>query len=74
MLVLAKRNIIVPSEGGVVALHRDVVEDVPDAITKSVYFQGLVKDGKIVIPESRRDRDVQAAAEKPVKTRRQKSE
>ena len=74
MLVLAKRNIIVPSEGGVVALHRDVVEDVPDAITKSVYFQGLVKDGKIVIPESRRDRDVQTAAEKPVKTRRPKSE
>ena len=54
MLVLAKRNIIIPCEGGVTTLHRDVVEDVPEAITKSTYFQGLVRDGKIVIPQARK--------------------
>lgn len=74
MLVLAKRNIIIPCEGGVTALHRDVVEDVPEAITKSTYFQGLVRDGKIVIPASSKDNDVQTAAEKPVKTRRAKTD
>ena len=74
MLVLSQRNIIIPHENGAVALHRGVVEEVPDYVASSTYFKGLVRVGKITIPKSSRDRDVQAAAEKPVKTRRPKAD
>ncbi len=76
MFVMVKRNVILPSRDGSqkFAVTRDFVGDIPDWATETPYFQGLVKDGKIVVPDSKKDKDTQAADEKPVKVRRGKAE
>ena len=73
MLVLSKRNIIIPAPDGStsVRLRAGLMETVPDWAVKTPYFQALVADGKIV-PSGRSDKSAQAAAEKKVKTRRGK--
>ena len=76
MFVLAKRNIIIPGpDPGTrpVILKKDGFADVPDSIAETAYFKALVADGKIVATDHS-DKAVQAAAEKPVKTRRAKAE
>lgn len=76
MFILAKRNIIIPSaEPGVkpVVLKKDGFADVPDWAVETAYFKALCADGKIVATEHS-DKAVQAAAEKPVRTRRAKAE
>lgn len=72
MFILAKRNIILPSPDGAqqFQIKRDFVGDIPDWATKTDYFKALVADGKITVPESHKDKDTQAADEKPVKVRR----
>ena len=70
MFILAKRNIIIPSpETGMkpVVLKKDGFATVPDWAAETAYFKALCADGKI-------DKAAQAAAEKPVKTRRAKAE
>lgn len=76
MFVMVKRNVILPSKDGSKhhAVQRDYVGDIPDWATETPYFRGLVQDGKIVIPDSKKDKDTQAADEKPVKVRRGKTE
>ena len=37
--------------------------EAPDWATNTYYFRELVADGKIIVSESRRDRDLQAADE-----------
>ena len=72
MFVLAKRNVILPSKDGI-KKHRvqsGYMGDIPDWAAETDYFDRLVKDGKIVVPESHKDKDMQVAAEKGVKTRR----
>jgi hypothetical protein len=70
MLVLSKRNIIIPAPDGSTAVRRaGLMEIVPDWAVKTPYFQALVADGKIV-PSGRSDKEAQAASEKKVKTRR----
>ena len=73
MLVLSKRNIVIPAPDGstAVRLRAGLMETVPDWAVKTPYFQALVADGKIV-PSDRTDKSAQAAAEKKVKTRRGK--
>ena len=73
MLVLSKRNIIIPAPDGSasVRLRAGLMETVPDWAAKTPYFQALVADGKIV-PSDRSDKSAQAASEKKVKTRRGK--
>ena len=76
MFILAKRNIIIPSPAPGVApvvLKKDGFATVPDWAAETAYFKALEADGKIVATEHR-DKDIQAAAEKPVKTRRAKAE
>lgn len=76
MFVLAKRNIIIPGPApGVepLVLKKDGFATVPDWAAGTAYFKALVSDGKIVATEHN-DKAVQAAAEKPVKTRRAKAE
>lgn len=75
MFILSKRNIILPSSDGheTIRVARDFVGEIPDWATKTDYFKMLVKDGKIV-PTGTTDKDIQKAAEKPVKIRRAKSE
>lgn len=73
MLVLSKRNIIIPAPDGSasVRLRAGLMETVPDWAAKTPYFRALVRDGKIV-PSDRSDKSAQAASEKKVKTRRGK--
>ena len=73
MLVLSKRNIIIPAPDGStsVRLRAGLMETVPDWAAETPYFRALVADGKIV-PSGRSDKETQAAAEKKVKTRRGK--
>lgn len=73
MLVLSKRNIIIPAPDGStsVRLRAGLMETVPDWAVGTPYFQALVADGKLV-PSGKSDRSTQAAAEKKVKTRRGK--
>lgn len=70
--ILAKRNIILPSQAvGVpaVALKKDVLADVPDWAADTAYFKALVADGKIVVTD-RSDKATQAAAEKTVRKKK----
>ena len=76
MFVLAKRNIIIPGPVpgvGPLVLKKDGFATVPDWAAETAYFKALCADGKIVATEHS-DKAVQAAAEKPVKTRRAKAE
>ena len=73
MLVLSKRNIIIPAPDGSPAfrLRAGLMETIPDWAANTEYFKALVADGKVV-PSGRSDKETQAAAEKKVKTRRGK--
>ena len=71
MLVVSKRNIVIPAPDGsaAVRLRAGLMETVPDWAANTAYFKALVADGKVV-PSGRSDKSAQAAAEKRVKTRR----
>ena len=71
MLVLSKRNIVIPAPDGStsVRLRAGLMETVPDWAANTEYFKALVADGKVV-PSGRSDKEAQAASEKKVKTRR----
>ena len=73
MLVLSKRNIVIPAPDGStsVRVRRDFLGEVPDWAAETEYFRDLVADGKIV-PTGKRDAETQAASEKKVKTSRGK--
>lgn len=71
MFVLSKRNIVLPAPDGSVSvrLARDALCSVPEWAADTPYFKMLVADGKIV-PSSKSDKSVQAAAEKKIRARR----
>ena len=73
MVVLAKRNLVIPAPDGstAVRLRAGLMETVPDWAANTEYFKALVADGKVV-PSGRSDKSAQAASEKKVKTRRGK--
>ena len=73
MLVLSKRNIVIPAPDGStsVRLRAGLMETVPDWVANTEYFKALVADGKLV-PSGTSDKEAQAASEKKVKTRRGK--
>lgn len=60
MFVLAKRNVILPApdRSEFFALRKDEFSAVPEPFTRTPYFSALVRDGKIVVPESRKDSTV----------------
>lgn len=70
MFVMSTRNIIIPSPDGKesVRLRRGEMGPVPAWAAKTAYFKALVADGKIVVSDSRKDRDqekARKAAEEP---------
>ncbi len=70
MFILSKRNIELPSPDGS-AKHRvdkGFVGSIPDWAADTAYFRALVKDGKIVVPESKKDKDLAAAEKARIKT------
>ena len=65
MVIVAQRNILLPSadRSKVFPVTRCWMGEVPDWASSTPYFRELVADGKIIVSESRRDRDLQAADE-----------
>lgn len=72
MFVMSKRRVLLPSKDGSRShlVPREYVGEIPDWAADTDYFRALVTDGKIKVPQSHKDRDTQAAAEKGVKVRR----
>lgn len=55
MVVVSKRNIILPGPNGErFHMPRDFVGPVPAWAEKSAYFKALVEDGKVIVSESRK--------------------
>lgn len=66
MFIVSKRNIILPGpDGHKFRIPKDYMGEAPAWAAKSDYFKALVKDGKIVISKSKKDKDIQAAEESP---------
>ncbi len=72
MFIAAKRNVILPSIDGskTYRVQCGFVGEIPDWVAKTPYFEALVKDGKISVPESKKDKDIADAEEKPVRRRK----
>ena len=66
MFVLSNRNVILPSPDGSRAcpVSRGFVGEIPDWAADTDYFRARVKDGKISLPASHKDRDVEVAQKK----------
>lgn len=72
MFVVSKRNIILPSANGekTYPLARGFIGEIPDWAAQTDYFRALVADGKIGVPASHQDKDVEPEAVKPVKRKK----
>lgn len=72
MFIISKRRVILPSRDGTKRhlVPRDFIGEIPGWAAETDYFRALVADGKIGVPDSRKDKDTQETAEKPVKIRR----
>lgn len=68
MLVMSKRNIIIPSMDGTAQcrLFRGDIKEIPSWVSKTKYYKELVKDGKIIPVSSKKDKDLQEDEEKQV--------
>ncbi len=63
MFIVANRNMILPSQDGSQSfrLKRGFMGNIPDWAAGTGYFSALVKDGKITVPKSRKDKDVRSS-------------
>ena len=63
MFITANRNIVLPSADGTrrFKVERVFVGNIPDWAAKTAYFAALVKDGKIIAPKSKKDKDLEGA-------------
>lgn len=61
--VISKRNIIIPSSDGRQAfpIPKDYIGTVPTWVTKTKYFKDLVKDGKIAVSSTTKDKAMEQA-------------
>ena len=65
MFVVSKRSIILPGPNGEkFHMPRDYVGPVPAWAEESAYLKALAQDGKVIISETGRDRDIDAAGKK----------
>lgn len=62
-VIISKRNIIIPSPDGRQAfpIPKDYIGAVPDWVTKTKYFEELVKDGKIAVSSTTKDNALEQA-------------
>lgn len=76
MVIMSKRNVIIPASNGETGKYipKDYIGEIDKWVTETDYFKSLVADGKIVISASIKDKDIDKAAEKEIKdnTRRRK--
>lgn len=64
MFILSYRRIILPAEdGSAFAVERGFMGDVQEKFCKTAYFKALVADGKISVPQSKKDREIEKAAD-----------
>lgn len=64
MFILANRNIVLRDKAGAEMLvARGFIGDIPDRFCDSGYFRALIADGKITVPATRKDKEIEAAAE-----------
>ena len=62
MFVVSERNIIIPGPNGEkFHMPRKFMGNVPAWVEKSAYFKALVKDKKVIISASGKDKDVGCA-------------
>ena len=62
MFVISRRSIILPGpDGAKFHMPRDYMGPVPAWAEDSPYLKALAKDGKVVLSDSSRDQDVDAA-------------
>lgn len=68
MIILCKRNVVIPSPDGVTGKYipKDYIGTIDEWVTKTKYFKELVSDGKIVITETTKDKVIDEAVEAPV--------
>ena len=66
MFVFVTPSVILPPPAAPRAfpVSRGFVGEIPDWAADTDYFRALVKDGKISLPASHKDRDVEAAQKK----------
>lgn len=76
MFVVANRNIILPSADGAqeYLLPRGYIGSIPDWAAATPYFAALVQDGKIGVPEGRKDAEVERAAKAPARKKKGSAE
>lgn len=67
MFIMSHRNVIIPVGGKAYPISRGFVGEVPDQVAQTAYFQALVRDGKISIPTSKKDRDIADAMDQEPK-------
>lgn len=65
MFILSNRNIVLCTRNGDESrlIRRGFIGEVPDRFCNSPYFDALVKEGKIVLSATTKDKDVVRAAE-----------
>lgn len=71
MFVVSKRNIILPGPNGEkFRMPRDYMGPVPAWAEESAYLKALAEDGKVIISDSGRDKDIDAAEKKRKKNKK----
>lgn len=65
MFILSNRNITLYTLDGdeTFTVQRGFIGEIPDRFCRTPYFDALVKDGKIVLSATTKDKDVVKAAE-----------
>lgn len=62
MFVVSKRNIVIPGPNGQsIRLKREWMGEIPDWAGETEYFQDLVKDHKVFISATKKDKELQKA-------------
>ena len=74
--VVSNRNIVIPSPDGRerVKLPRGFMGAVPDWAPKTDYFKALVADGKLIVSESKSDKDLERERKAAEKARKKAEE
>lgn len=74
--VVSNRNIVIPSQDGRerVKLPKGFMGMVPDWVPKTAYFKALVSDGKLIVSESKSDKDLERERKAAEKARRKAEE
>lgn len=76
MIILCKRNVIIPSNDGQVKkfIPKDFIGKIDSWVAKTHYFKDLVKDGKIVVTKDTKERAIDEAVSMPVVDNAQKEQ